>query len=306
MTIQRTDNGGVEIAYETFGPAGGEPLLLVMGIGGQLVSWPDDFCRLLVEHGFRVARFDNRDAGLSTYLDDAGTPNRLTMLLRPAAAASYDLGDMADDAAAVLDAHGWSSAHLAGISQGGMIAQTLAVRHPDRVRSLTSISSAPGARVGQPSLRTLAKIVKVANPKRVKTAEDLERYEIDLQQFTGSPAYPADEAELRERARLSHERGGLDLARVQRQTAAIAAAGDRRAELASVRAPTLVVHGEADRMIRPEGGAATAEAIAGARLVTHPGMGHELPAELRPTIAGEIATLAGLTTSAPENGAAAG
>lgn len=151
MTIRQALHGDVEIAYEAIGDPEGEPLLLLMGTGGQMLSWPDGFCDLLVERGFCVARFDNRDSGLSTHLNDAGAPNQLTMLMRPAAAAVYLLEDMAGDALAVLDALGWPSAHVAGMSQGGMVAQVLAVHHPERVRSLTSISSSPAPRLGQPT-----------------------------------------------------------------------------------------------------------------------------------------------------------
>ena len=292
MTVRMAANGAVEIAYETFGPPDGRPLLLVMGLGGQMIGWPDAFCGLLADRGFRVARFDNRDAGLSTRFDAAGRPDQLRMLLRPASAAVYTLDDMAADAVAVLDALGWPAAHLAGVSEGGMIAQTLAARHPGRVRTLTSISSAPAPRVGQPRPWTLMRIIKVANPKRVKTAEDLAQYMVDLGQVTGSPAYPADEDAARELGRRAHARGGLDMAAVQRQTAALAASGDRRADLARLRVPTLVLHGRDDRMIRPVAGRATAAAIPGARLVTYPGMGHDLPRELWTTIAAEITALA--------------
>lgn len=293
MTVATTHNGTIEIAYETLGPLGGHPLLLVMGTGGQMPSWPDGFCRQLVERGFRVTRFDNRDAGLSTHLTGAGRPGQLTMLLRPAAAARYGLADMAADAVAVLDAVGADDAHLVGVSQGGMIAQTVATDYPDRVRTLTSISSTPAPRIGRPNGRTLARILRAANPRKVRTAEDLAEYLIGLSRVIGSPDYPADEARLREVAMICHERGGLDLASAQRQTAALVAAGDRRAALAAVRVPTLVIHGERDPFIRPEGGRATAAAIPGARLVTYPGMGHDLPAPLWPRIADEIAALAG-------------
>lgn len=293
MTVHMATNGPVEIAYEVFGPPEGRPLLLITGLGGQMLGWPEDFCGLLVDRGFRVARFDNRDAGLSSRFAAAGRPNRLRMLLRPGSAAVYRLEDMATDAVSVLDALGWAAADMVGISQGGMIAQTLGVHHPARVRTLTSMSSAPAPRVGQATPLTLLKIIRVADPTRVKTAEDLAQYMVDLQRITGSPAYPADEETLRELGRRCHARGGLDAAAVQRQTAALAATGDRRRELARIAVPTLVLHGEADRMIRPVAGAATAAAIPGSRLVTYPGMGHELPRELWTTIADEIAALTG-------------
>jgi len=301
MTVTTTRNGPIEIAYETCGPSDGRPLLLVMGTGGQMLSWPDPFCRELVAHGFQVTRFDNRDAGLSTRLTDAGAPGQLSMLLRPATAARYTLADMADDAVAVVDAMKWDTAHLVGISQGGMIAQAVATNHPGRVRSLTSISSTPTPRIGKPKGRTLARIIRAANPKKVRTSDDLGAYLITLAGVVGSPGYPVDEAELRELARRCYDRGGLDLASIQRQTAALVAAGDRRPTLANVRVPTLVIHGEADPLIRPEGGHATAEAIPGARLITYPGMGHDLPRALWPTIIGEIAALAGAAEQRPSD-----
>lgn len=298
MTEETTRNGDIEIVYEVLGAADGEPLLLATGISGQLIDWPDGLCELLIEHGFRVARFDNRDAGRSTHLTDAGRPSQLKMLLRPAAAAVYRLEDMADDAVAVMDALGWTSAHLVGFSQGGMIAQALAVGHPDRVRSLTSVCSTPAPRLGQPKPATLLKMIKVANPKRVKDRDGMAQYVVDLRGLTGSPAYPVDEATLREHGRLAYDRGGADLAAMQRQTAAIAASGDRRSALAQMRVPTLVLHGEDDRLIRPVAGQATAAAIPGARLVTYPGMGHELPRELWPAFADEISQLADVAAQA--------
>lgn len=286
-------NGDVDLVVERLGPDDGEPMLLIMGTGGQLIDWPDGFCEALIAQGFTLARFDNRDAGLSTRFTESGTPSQLTMLRHPEQAAVYTLDDMAADALAVIDALGWQSAHLVGISLGAMIAQVIAAKHPERARSLTSMASAPAARVGSPRLRTLLKIVKVANPKRVKTAEDLGQYVVDLDAITGSPAYPRPEAEMREHGRRCFDRGGLDTAAVQRQTAAIAAAGDRRSDLATITCPTLVVHGEADQMIRPLGGEETAAAIPGARLVTYPGMGHGLPRELWPELTAEIVRLTG-------------
>jgi pimeloyl-ACP methyl ester carboxylesterase len=296
MTIQKTADEAMTIAYETVGPPDGEPVLLVMGTGGQMLSWPAGFLRLLVEQGFRVTRFDNRDSGLSTHLTEAGTPSRLTMLLRPRAAACYRLEDMADDAVAVLDALHQPAAHIVGMSQGGMIAQAIAVRHPGRVRTLTSISSAPAPRIGQPGPRTLLKIIKTADPRRVTTREDAAQYVVDVERAVGSPAYAFDEASLRELGRQCFDRAGFDMAAVQRQTAAIAASGDRRAALAHLRVPTLVVHGEADPLIRPRAAVATAGAIPGAKLITYPGMGHDLPRELWPAIVKEITEL--ITTPA--------
>ncbi|WP_163571645.1 alpha/beta fold hydrolase [Fodinicola feengrottensis] len=169
MTIRMAHHDGIDLAYETIGPAGGEPLLLIAGIS-QMLTWPDDFCAALAARGFLVARFDNRDTGLSTHLHDAGRPNKLDLLLRPACAAAYQLTDLADDAVAVLDAIGWSSAHVVGETFGGMIAQSMAFRSQDRVRSLTSIASTPSSRIGRPSLATLVRILRTG--RSIDSAED--------------------------------------------------------------------------------------------------------------------------------------
>lgn len=286
MTVSTVRHGDVEIAYETIGPQAGEPLLLVMGTGTQMLAWHPGFCAALVERGFQVTRFDNRDCGLSTRFTADGPPNQLKMWLRPASVAAYRLEDMADDAVAVLDAQGHQSAHVVGCSLGGMIAQVMATRQPERVRTLTSISSTPSPQIGRTRLGTLVRFAKVVK-KPVTDADSLAQQMIDLQPFTGSPDYPPDLEWLRELARQSYERG-YDLAGSQRQTAAIAAAGDRRRDLATLRTPTLVIHGEADQIIRPIAGRETARVIPGAVLVTYPGMGHNLPRELWPAITREI------------------
>lgn len=297
MTTETARHGRIAIAYETFGPPEGEPLLLIMGTGGQMLSWPDRFCRQLVDRGLQVARFDNRDTGLSTKLTDLGAPGQLAMLLRPAAAARYTLSDMAADAVAVLDELHWSYAHLVGFSQGGMIAQAIATDHPGRARTLTSISATPAPKIGKPSLRALARIGRAVSPRGVTTTDDLARYVIDLAHIVGSPDYPADETELRELAHRCHDRGGLDMAAIQRQTAAIVAAGDRRGALRGLRVPALVIHGASDPLILPDGGRATADAIPGAKLTIYPGMGHDLPQKLWTPIIDEIAALAGMDRS---------
>ncbi len=296
MTIRRARHDGVEIAYETFGGPPDDPLLLVMGVGAQMLYWHDDLCAALAARGFHVARFDNRDSGLSTHLTSAGVPRQLKMLTRPAEAAVYRLEDMAGDGGAVLDALGWESAHVVGRSLGGMIAQALAIRYPSRVRSLTSISSTPSWRIGRQSARTTLRLL-VANPavlrrRQPASAEEAAERLIRGHRVIGSPGYPLDEAWLADVGRRMHERGGLDPDGAQRQNAAILAGGDRRAALAAVGVPALVLHGEADVLVRPAGGRATAAAIPGARLVTFPGMGHDLPRELWPAIVEEIRGLA--------------
>ena len=273
-------NGSVDIAYERFGADGDDPLLLVMGLGMQMISWPDDFCAALADRGFAVARFDNRDVGQSTHFTARGAPSVARILARPRDAAPYLLDDMAADGVAVLDALGWPSAHVVGVSLGGMIAQTVAIRHPHRVRSLTSMMSTPSPRIGRPRLGALA----VLAGRPVRSREEAARRMVRVFRVIGSPAYPHDEAWLRDTGRRAFERGQDPLG-ARRQLAAILASGDRRAGLAGVRVPTLVLHGDADPLVRPSGGRATAAAVPGARLVVYPGLGHDLPAALwRPFI----------------------
>jgi pimeloyl-ACP methyl ester carboxylesterase len=286
MTIARATHGAIEIAYQTDGPPDGEPLLLIMGTGGQMLHWHPDFCAALVDRGFCVARFDNRDAGLSTHLSDRTLPNPLVLQLRPTSA-PYDLHDMAGDAIAVLDALGWSSAHMAGISQGGMIAQMVAIDHPTRVRSLISISSTPWTGWRGTDLQGVLRLSAVARHP-VRSVNDFISQALAIQEIAGSPGYPADTEWLREISRQCYTRSGYDIAAVRRQSAAIPAAGDRHPGLARLRIPALVIHGDSDRAIRPAAGRATAAAIPGARLVTYPGMGHDLPRQLWPSIIDNI------------------
>jgi pimeloyl-ACP methyl ester carboxylesterase len=285
MTAGIARHGELEIAYEVEGPPEGEPLLLIMGLGLSMEFWPQSFRRLLADRGFRVARFDNRDAGRSTHLSGLGAPSALSLLTRRRP--GYGLADMAGDAIAVLDTLGWDSAHIVGVSLGGMIAQTLAARHPARVRSLTSISSTPSPRIGRPAPHALPLLLAGRARDRETAAEQMVR----VFRVIGSPGYPHDEAEIRAAAAAlfdhAHDPDGL-----RRQLAAIVSAADRRPMLRRLRLPALVVHGDADPLVRPSGGRATARSLAGAKLVTYPGMGHDLPAALQPDIADEIAALA--------------
>jgi pimeloyl-ACP methyl ester carboxylesterase len=285
MAAGMARHGRIEIAYEVEGPQDGFPLLLIMGLGLSLLFWPEGLRRQLVERGFRVARFDNRDVGLSTHLPELGMPSPLVLLGRRWT--GYTLADMADDAVAVLDDLGWDSAHVAGVSLGGMIAQTLAIRYPDRVRSLTSISSTPSARIGRPHPAALAALATLP----VRDREAAARQMAQVFRIIGSPGYPRDEDWIRDAARRSFDRSH-DLNGVRRQLAAIISADDRRPALRGLRMPLLVVHGAEDRLVRPSGGRATAEAVPGAKLVIFPGMGHDLPALLQPAVAEEIAALA--------------
>lgn len=286
MSIRTARNGDIEIAYEVLGPADGEPLLLVMGLGAQMVGWPDGFCGELIDRGFTVLRFDNRDVGLSTHLD---------LPPRRRGPAPYSLSDMARDAVAVLDSVGWHAAHVVGASLGGMIAQLMAVEHPERVLSLTSIMSKPSPRIGRMRPRTLLALIRrarrIAKERgRPTTPEAMADFMAEMQEVTGSPAYPtAREDHLAMlRVAMARDDAGLTGPGAKRQGAAERAARDLRPELGAVRVPTLVLHGDSDVMIRPEGGRATADAVPGARLVVYPGMGHELPRPLWPSFADEI------------------
>jgi pimeloyl-ACP methyl ester carboxylesterase len=280
----------VEIAYERLGETG-EPLLLLAGQGGQRFDWRPEFCGELLARGFEVIRFDQRDTGASTRFDDLEPPRDLMMWLRPSASAVYTLDDLADDAVSVLDDAGWGAAHLVGMSLGAATAQVLATRHPDRVRSLTSIAAGPAPRLGMPRPGTVLRMVRALGTP-VADAVSLAQQLIALDAIVGSPGYPTDTERLRALAFESFPRRTTPAA-IRRQTAAIAAGGDRRAQLAAVTSPTLVLHGESDPVCRPVAARATAEAIPGAHLRTFPGMGHSLPRELWGEITDAIADLAG-------------
>jgi pimeloyl-ACP methyl ester carboxylesterase len=276
---------GIEIAYQEVGDPDGEPLLLVMGLATQMLAWDEEFCAMLAERGFRVVRFDNRDIGHSTKLDGAYVPGRLDLLLRRRATVAYLLSDMATDTVGLMDHLGMDSAHVAGISMGGMIGQTLAIEHPDRIRSLVSMHSTTGSRrVGQPTLKVFALMLADAPRDRDAFIERIRRtYEL-----IGSPAYPTDEERLLRVAEGSWERGHNPRG-VLRQLHAIVASGDRTAALHKLDLPVTVIHGTRDTLIRPSGGRATAKAIPGARLHLIEGMGHDLPRELWPVFADEFA-----------------
>ncbi|HYF26576.1 MAG TPA: alpha/beta fold hydrolase [Baekduia sp.] len=277
---------GITLCYEQLGDPGGRPLLLVMGLGTQMIGWPDGFCELLAQRGFRVIRFDNRDIGRSTKLRDKPPPSLAAIVTRSRAAAAYLVRDMADDAAGLLRALDVHAAHVAGASMGGMIAQALAIGHPDKVLSLTSIMSTTGGRfVGQPAPQILPTFLR--GPAR-DPDQAVERT-VALFRLVGSPGFERDEHELRAMVRLSLERGAGDTAGTGRQLQAILASKDRSRALRRVVAPTLVIHGTADKLVRPSGGRATARAIPGARLELIDGMGHDLPKALWPRLADLIA-----------------
>jgi pimeloyl-ACP methyl ester carboxylesterase len=265
---------GIRLCYETYGRPSDPTALLVMGLGTQMIAWQEDFCQRLAERDFHVVRFDNRDVGHSTHV--SGRPPTIPQLLvRSRRAAVYRLSDMAEDAAGLLRALDLGPAHVIGASMGGMIAQTLAARHPASVRSLTSIMSTTGSRrAGQPSLRVYPIFLSHAPADREGFIDHMER----LFRTIGSRKLQRSEdlADIRALAAASYDRD-RDPDGPGRQLAAIIASGDRTAELRSIAAPTLVIHGTADPLVAPSGGRATARAIKGAKLLQVERMGHDLP-----------------------------
>lgn len=276
---------GVSLAYETSGPADGMPLLLVHGLATQMLLWHEDLLAELHSRGFFVIRFDNRDIGLSTHLHDAPYPDVMAALTSgDTSSASYRLEDMADDIIGLLDHLGIAAAHVVGVSMGGMIAQTIAIEHPDRVLSLTSIMSTSSPRIGAPTQAASAVLLAAPATNREQGVDRA----LSTYRVIGSPGYPLDEDWLSEVAGTSYDRA-YDPLGVARQLMAIHASGDRTPGLQSLRTPTLVVHGEDDPLVQVAGGRATAEAVPDSTLIVIPGMGHNLPRELWPTILGAIA-----------------
>ena len=282
---------GVTLCYETFGEPSDPTAVLIMGLGTQMVAWHEDFCEQLAGRGLHVVRFDNRDIGRSTHLPGA-PPTTAQLLRRSKHAAHYTLADMADDTAALLRELELAPAHVIGASMGGMIAQTLAARHPLLVRSLVSIMSSTGRLwIGQPKPRLYSLLL--TRPPRGRDASIA--YMEHVFTAIGSKGLPQDHDDLRELAGRSYDRDH-DRDGPGRQLAAIMASGDRTSELGRIEAPTLVIHGGADPLVSPSGGRATARAIRGARLMVIEGMGHDLPRAVWPTLIDAIV----------ENGARAG
>ncbi|MHB8295090.1 MAG: alpha/beta fold hydrolase [Acidimicrobiales bacterium] len=321
---------GVEIAFEVMRPARGDGeqvILLIMGTGAQMVLWPEELCLRLAAGGFTIIRHDNRDCGASTHLASATPPDLAAAVTGDYGSASYRLRDMADDSLAVLDQVGVARAHVVGASMGGMIAQEMALRHPDRVASLCSIMSTTGdMSVGLLTARVLAlffsppffspvagaagsgaappcpvpavpcPVPEVPCPvPEVLGKEPALRWMLELARALSSPGYPFDEGSARLLAEISYERG-FSPRGMARQLLAIGASGDRTEALRRLSLPALVVHGDSDPMIDVSGGEATAKALPGARLVVVPGMGHELPREMLPTLAADIAANTGTAT----------
>jgi pimeloyl-ACP methyl ester carboxylesterase len=276
---------GIEIAYQEVGDPDAAPLMMVMGLGTQMLGWDEELCALLAGRGFRIVRFDNRDIGHSTMLEAAGVPSRLDLFTGRRASAAYLLSDMARDTTGLMDHLEIESAHVVGASMGGMIGQTLAIEYPERVRSLVSIMSTTGSRrVGTPTLKAFGALLAKAPRGRDAYVERI----VKTFKVIGSPAYPMDEPRFRELAGRLYDRSHNPKG-VLRQMHAIGASGDRTAALRKLELPVTVIHGTRDPLVRPSGGHATARAIPGARLRIVEGMGHDLPRDLWPMFTGEIA-----------------
>lgn len=277
---------GIDIAYQSLGKTDVPVVLLIMGVAAQLIHWPDEFCHALVERDLQVIRFDNRDSGLSTHMTGAPPPDLPAALAGDLKSVSYTLSEMANDAFGLLDALGIGKAHVVGASMGGQIAQTMAIEHPDRILSLTSMMSTTGNRaVGQPSQEALRELF--AGPPAVTRDEVIQR-SLRALRAVGSPGYPSDEKEVAARAGRAFDRS-FDPVGSARQAIATVASGDRTERLRHLKLPALVIHGVADRMCDVSGGRATAEAIQGAELILIEGMGHDLPPGLQPQLANCIA-----------------
>jgi pimeloyl-ACP methyl ester carboxylesterase len=286
--------GGIELCYDEIGDPEGAPMLMIMGLATQMIHWDERFCRLLAERGFRVIRFDNRDVGHSTKLDAAEVPKTVEMLLGTGTPA-YKLRDMAGDVSGLMDHLGIDRAHVVGASMGGMIAQAVAIGHPDRVLSLCSIMSSTGnRRLGLPRWRAFGTLL--AKPPRDR--DGYVEQAVRTFRVIGSPAYPFDEERFRAVVGAAYDRAFYP-AGVARQLHAITSSSDRTRQLRRLEVPGLVLHGDSDPLSRPAAGKATARAIPGARLRLIEGMGHDLPPQLWPVLVDEIASNAARASTAP-------
>ena len=276
----------IDIEYEAFGAASDPTILLIMGLGMQLIAWPEQFCRDLASHGYRVIRYDNRDTGFSTKFEGHKAPSMMSMLIRSAfrmpIRVPYTLTDMAEDAVGLLDALDVEAAHVVGASMGGMIAHNLAAKRPERVRTLTSIMSTSGHRSLPGADPLVTRHLFYARPTTADR-EAVIAHIIRTLELIGSPAFPVSEEKRRELASMSYDRCFYPQG-FTRHVAAIIQDGDRRSRLRRIEAPTLVIHGREDPLVPLAGGIDTAEHIPGARLEIIDGMGHNFPVELWPVI----------------------
>jgi proline iminopeptidase len=282
MALATAHANGITIAYETSGNPLDTPVLLIMGLGMQLIAWPQDLVDGLVEQGYYVIRYDNRDVGLSTKLHHFKKPNLVLAYLKSLVgwrqSGGYTLSDMADDAAGLLDALGIGKAHLVGVSMGGMIAQIFAARFAGRTLSLTSIMSSSGRR-GLPGPTPAARNALMRTPADAADRKEAVERGIAIMRLIGSPSFPTPERVLRANIERALERS-ISPDGVARQLVAIVASGDRTPLLRKIRCPALVIHGAADPLVPLACGVDTAEAIPGARLQVIEGMGHDLPSQL--------------------------
>lgn len=285
---------GIQLEVEEHGSPHGEPLVLIMGLGMQLIAWHEDFVQMLVDRGFRVIRFDNRDIGLSHSFDHLGMPNLAVEAFKHAfglaVRSPYSLGDMANDVAALMDEMGMPSAHVCGASMGGMVAQRLALLHPRRVRSLTLMMTTTGSRrLPGPSLRVRSAMI--SSPENPRDFHSIVDHYVQIYKLIGSPAYPSGDEWLRRRLSMSVRRSYRPRG-TARQLTAVVADGDRSALLDEIRIPTQVLHGTADPLIPVAAGRDLAARIREAKLDLVEGMGHDLPIPLWPRFADAIGAAA--------------
>jgi pimeloyl-ACP methyl ester carboxylesterase len=289
--VPQAQSNGIRLEYEVQGPADHEPLLMIHGLGAQLVQWPQGLCDALVDAGFRVIRYDARDTGLSTHFDDAPVPDPAVVFAArrrgEEPSLPYTVSDMAADAAGLLDALGIERAHVLGVSMGGQVAQAVASEHPGRVRSLTVMMTSTGnPDAPSASPRAMAPLAALAAPR---DEEAVVQNAVAMALAIGSPAYPVDEAAIRERARAIARRA-YNPAGAARHTAAARGAPDRRPALQGLAIPALVIHGGCDPLVPPACGLEVAQNIRDALLMTIDGMGHDFPAPLFDTFASAIAS----------------
>jgi len=295
VDVRTAKANGIEIAFETFGSACDPPLLLVMGLGMQMLAWPDEMCERFAERGHFVIRYDNRDVGLSTHLDGVSAPTYLQTLFRQKPP-PYTIDDMADDAVGLLDWLDLESAHVVGASMGGFIAQSVAVRHRSRVRSLTLMMTSTGSQlVGRPKTAVLLRLLR---QEAAADRPSMQAAALDLARVIGSKGYALDEEHLADVAGRSFERA-YDPDGYWRQVAAITAQRDRTRLLRQVRVPALVLHGLHDPLVGVSGGLATAKLLRNAKFVAYSGMGHDLPRALWREVIDEISSLTARVESEP-------
>jgi pimeloyl-ACP methyl ester carboxylesterase len=277
--MPRAHANGIEIEYETFGEPSSAPMLLIMGLGAQMISWDEDFCSQLAARGFHVIRFDNRDSGLSTLMKAAGPPD-LAAAISGNPQPAYSLDDLAADAVGVLDALGIRAAHVVGASMGGYIAQLVAITHPERVLSLTSIMSGPSSAEGVPPKPEGAAVLMITPPA---TREERIELGMSIRRALLGPGDPFDETYERARATRAVDRAYYAIG-TGRQLVAILAAEPRLERLSKLKVPTLVIHGKDDVLVPVENGRIVAAAVPGARLIEFDGMGHDLPRRVWPEV----------------------